>query len=253
MASTELRELLQRCINYYTETEGAFHIGLYNLLFAWGFLGEEICVPDVETIRSLLDNIDLFNIQIEGENITLPEGMALDLGAVGKGYALASCLAILEEYQVSSALLSFGGDVYALGEKQDGSQWRIGIQLPTDSSELAGILTISNEAVLTSGTYERYVEIDGVRYHHILDATTGAPADNELDSVTIICADAEKADVLTTAYFVMGLEKSQQAWRNQDEVEVIWITKDGIIYYTEGLEGRFTVSDGLEYQIITRE
>jgi len=251
--SDTLAGVLSETLEYSRKTDGALNPALYPISFAWGFTTSEQHVPSADTIRSLLPLCSWQNISLSGNTLTMNTGMELDFGAIGKGYITRLCSDELKREGITSALLDLGGNIYTLGSKLDGSSWKIGIQLPfSETGESAGTLTSRDEAIVTSGSYQRYFEEDGRLYHHIIDGSTGYPADNELNSVTIVCADGFQADALSTAYFVMGLDKSEAAWRASEGVDVIWITKDNRIYYTEGLKGRFEVSSGLESEVISR-
>ncbi len=249
-ASEELSEILSDCLAISQKTDGALNIALYPVTQAWGFVSGDYHVPAPTVLSDAMEKIHWQDMQVEGTQIQLPEGMELDLGAVGKGYLTDCCVAILRDNQVESALLDLGGNVYAYGTKEDGSQWRIGIQMPFQDS-LAGSLTVEDEAVVTSGTYQRYFEEEGKRYHHILDSETGYPVENGLESVTIVTENGFWADALSTAFFVMGLEESAAFWQEEfPDVGVIWITSQGEVYCTENLEDRFQPSDGVACQII---
>ena len=152
-------------------------------------------------------------------------------------------LNILKEHNVKSALLNLGGNVHALGSKPDGTPWKIAIKNPLTNSN-AAVISIVNKAVITSGAYERYfIDDNGVKYGHIIDPNTGMPINNELLSVSIIGKDAVLCDALSTSLFVMGLEKSIEYWKKNNDFDAVFITKDGHIYITEGIEDDITLLD----------
>ena len=152
-------------------------------------------------------------------------------------------LNILKEHNVKSALLNLGGNVHALGSKPDGTPWKIAIKNPLTNSN-AAVISIVNIAVITSGAYERYfIDDNGVKYGHIIDPNTGMPINNELLSVSIIGKDAVLCDALSTSLFVVGLEKSIEYWKKNNDFDAVFITKDGHIYITEGIEDDITLLD----------
>ena len=249
-ASQELADILDGCLEISRETGGALNIALYPVTQAWGFTTGDYHVPDAATLSDAMEKIHWEEIEMDGTQVWLPEGMELDLGAVGKGYLTDRCVELLRENQVSSALLDLGGNIYAHGRKEDGTAWRIGIQDPSGQGLVASF-TAEDEAVVTSGTYQRYFEADGKRYHHILDSGTGYPVENGLESVTIVTDNGFLADALSTSLFVLGLEDSVTFWREQyPQVGVVWVTSQGEVYYTENLEDRFTPAGGITSHLV---
>jgi len=251
--SDALAGIIKRSLTFAEETDGALNIALYPIVRAWGFTTENYSVPEQAYLQELFPYTDWTQIQLEGNQITMPAGMALDFGAVGKGYVTDACVDILKEKGITSAILNLGGNIYAMGTKEDGILWNVGVEMPFETDgKRAGILKVQDTAVVTSGNYQRYFEENGKLYHHIIDGKTGYPADNGLSSVTILSKDAFEADALSTAYFVMGQAAAEEDWRRRDGIEVIWITSDHKVYYTEGLKDCFTVTEGLDSEMITR-
>lgn len=228
------------------KTEGALEPTLYPVLRAWGFTTEQKQVPSQEELERLLSLVDYSQISLQGDLLTVPEGMKLDLGAVGKGYAADLATEVLHEQGVESALLSLGGNIQAVGSRPDGTDWRIGIRAPWEEENL-GILQVSDAAVVTSGGYENYFEDDqGNIYWHIIDPSTGFPAHSGLQSVTIIGTDGKTCDALSTALFVMGPEKAEEYWRKNSGFDMLLVTEDNEVILTEGIVDSFVLNDGRE-------
>lgn len=211
-------------------------------------------IPKDKDIKRLLNKINYENIILENNNkVYLKEsGMELDLGGSAKGFAADEAKKILMENGSNSAMIDLGGDLYALGEKPNGEAWRIGVRDPrSENKDYLGVLEIRDKSMVTSGDYERYFEVEGKRYHHIIDPKTGYPVDNDLMSVTIISNSSLEGDVFSTASFIMGLDNGKNFIENQKEIEGIFITKDKNIYLTSGVEDKFTLRDiDGEYKLI---
>ena len=236
--------LVERALELYKKTEGAFDIAIYPVMQAWGFPTQDYHVPDDDTLKEKLALADASKVNYDKDTRKIffdQDGMEIDLGGIAKGYTSSQIMQIYQDCGVTSGLVNLGGNVQALGCKTDGSKWRVAIQSPDDTEEYLGILEIEDQAVITSGGYERYFEKDGVTYHHIIDPAIGYPADSGLISVTIVSDDGTLADGLSTSLFIMGEEKAAQFWReNSDEFEAIMETSDGKLYVTEGIADSLT-------------
>ena len=242
--------IVEEALTLYDMTDGCFDITVYPLVRAWGFYSGETRVPTNSEISALLALVGSDKLTYDGKTLTFQvSDMAIDLGGIAKGYASNKVAGILSEKGVDSAIISLGGNVHALGTKPDGSLWKVAIQDPEDLSSYIGIVEVRDKAVVTSGGYQRFFEEDGVRYHHILDPKTGYPAENGLISVSVVCDDGLLADGLSTALFVMGTDGAISFWRSHsEEFDAIFVTEDGQIRITSGLDGIFT-SD-VDFEVI---
>ncbi len=241
--SKELAGLLADCIELSKASDGAFDIAIGALTKAWNMDGwsaeggEDFHAPSAESLKELLEYCGSEKLKLEGETLFLPDGMGLDFGAVGKGFALTKISALLEkEPDITGAVISVGGSVLTYGEKPDGTNWRIGIANPFDTSACMGVLSLKGQwCVSTSGDYERYVEADGVRYHHILDPASGYPADSGVRGVTILSKDGMLGDGLSTACFILGPKKGAELAQAYG-AEALFILADGELVMTEGMK-----------------
>ena len=214
----------------------------------------EYRIPDNEEIKELLLHTGIENININEDNsvVFAQQGMGIDLGGIGKGYAGQRVHDILAENGVSSALMELGGNICLLGTKPDGSLWRVAIMSPFDTSDRVGVIEAKDVSIVTSGGYQRYFEEDGTTYHHIIDPSTGFPADSGLMSVTIVCSDGLLADALSTALFVMGEDEACRFWRENGGFEMLLVTDDGRIVISSGIEDSFQPEDGYTTEVVSR-
>ena len=242
--SEETAEIISFALEMAQRTGGALDPTIYPVLTAWGFTTDSKQVPSQQQIAQLLEQVGYDRIQLNGSELTVPDGMELDLGAVGKGYTADLVTEILRRHGVTSALISLGGNIQAIGSRPDGSDWRLGIRAPWESGNL-GVLTVSDAAVVTSGGYENYFDDEqGNIYWHILDPSTGYPADSGLQSVTIVGREGKMCDALSTALFVMGAQSAEQYWRENGGFEMLLVTDSGEILITEGIAENFTLNEG---------
>ena len=197
-------------------------------------------IPSAEKIALLLEHTGYKKVSVEGNKIFLPEQMQLDLGAVGKGLVCDKIGEYLQEQTaVNAAIITVGGSVLTFGEKPDGGAWKVAIVHPRKENAYLGTLTLKgNHFVATSGDYERYVEWEGKRYHHIMNPSTGYPADNDVCSVTIVSESGLLSDALSTACFVLGVDKGM-ALAQEYGVQALFVTKDLELVMTEGMKEIF--------------
>lgn len=243
LASEDTAALLEGAERIWKETDGAFDISIYPVMRAWGFPDKEYRVPEPEELKALLDRVDGSQIELDGKRERVVfglDGMEIDLGGIAKGYASNRMMKIFQEYGIESGIVSLGGNVQVLGRKADGENWRVAVRNPEGDGEFLGVLSVNGKAVVTSGGYERYFEQGGKTYHHILNPENGYPADNGLVSVTVVSEDGMLADGLSTALFVMGMERAASFWKSHREAfDAVFLDEEGGLWMTEGLEGAF--------------
>ncbi|WP_449557229.1 FAD:protein FMN transferase [Huaxiibacter chinensis] len=225
--------------------DSAFNLAIGPLVKRWkiGFHGDR--VPPAEEIAALLARTSPQEVILDDETgsvfLTRP-GMEIDLGAIAKGYIADRVRDYLHKEGVTEGLINLGGNLQTLGAREGG--WTVGVKKPFDLPEaLVGTLQVENRSVVTSGTYERYFEQDGRRYHHILNPCTGYPLDNELDSVTIVSPDSLDGDIWTTLIFGMGVERGCAALRARPDIEAIFVTRAKEVILSSMNHFRFTLCD----------
>lgn len=240
--------IVRSALELYESTGGAFDITIAPVEEAWGFYSEEQAVPSEKTLQERLALVGSDALSLEGSTLQAGRpGVKMDLGGIAKGYASDVASETLAQSGISSAVISLGGNVCVLGKNPDGSDWKVAITDPFDASAYLGILSCHDTSVVTSGSYIRYFEQDGISYHHILDPATGYPAASGLVSVSIVCPSGLKADGLSTALFIMGLEQGHAYWqKHSDEFDAIFVLQDGRVYITSGLRDTFTSAYELE-------
>ncbi len=221
----------------------ALDLSLGPIIDVWRKHGETKTVPSPEEIKTALAKCgrDKFSLDTTNHTVTLTADSNLDLGAIAKGYAVDYAASIITKNKaVTSALINAGGNIKVIGTKADGKPWRIGIQDPRNSQEILGILEMKNgQAIATSGDYQRYYEVNGVRYCHILDPATGQPARNAI-STTAVSSSALTADFFSTLLFVLPHEEAISVVENTPQIEAIIVDSKGEIYVSPGLRNTFT-------------
>lgn len=231
--SDETAELLEKGIEYGRLSDGCFDITIDSASRLWNFKNNETKqLPDPDALAEAVTHIDYRSINLEGNTVIVSDPEAkIDLGGIAKGYIADRLKEYLESQDVEHALINLGGNMVAVGNRYDGTDFRIGIQKPFEKTGISlAAVSISDCSVVTSGNYERYFEKDGVIYHHILDPDTGYPVQNDLNQVTVISDYSVDGDALSTTCFALGLDEGMDLIRKLDDIEAVFVTKDGEIH-----------------------
>ena len=246
--------MLELARQMYTTTGGKLNVAMGSVLNIWHNDREAALADQDDTnnrlpaqaeLEAAAQHCSIADLVIDEEAKTVyladPE-MSLDVGSVGKGYAVEMVCQAAQARGLTSALVSVGGNLRAIGKKPDGSQWTGGVENPWNASEVyttdslfGAAINMSDMALVTSGDYQRYFVVDGKRYHHLIDPDTLWPA-AYFNSVTVLCPDSGMADCLTTGLFCMPLEEGQKLVESLDGVEAMWCTPDQQAVASSGWE-----------------
>ena len=252
--SRELLDVIEKS-QYYSElSNDAFDITVSPLVALWGFFDEKGHVPSNKEIERLLPAVSYKNIIINKRDNPPKPGTIffknaqtqIDLGAIGKGYAVDKALEVIQKFGIDNACINLGGNIYVLGTPAGKNVWKIGVQHPRNKDEILGYLELENEATATSGDYERFFEIGGKRYSHIIDPKTGMPVSGTI-SVTIVAPTGTEVDGLSTTIFVLGPEKGLKLMEKIPGADALiaYEEKDGkiAITMTKGFQYKFKKSN----------
>lgn len=232
----ETAELLKTALEYSERTGGKFDVTVGRLTSLWDFKSESPVLSAPDKIDSALRQTGYRNLSVDGNTVTVRNGVQVDLGGIAKGYIADRCAAFLKENGVERAIINLGGNVLVLGSKDGSTPWTVGIQRPfADRNEIVGSVQVSDYSVATSGVYERFFEKDGVIYHHILDPETGYPVSNGLESVTILSRSSVTADALSTSAFLLGKDRAAELVESLPDTEAIFIDSAGQVTVTSGI------------------
>ncbi len=242
--SDETAEILNISKSASETTDGAFDITVMPVLKLWGFNDGRYGVAADDDIKAFLPFVNYKDVSVNGNTVTKSVNTQVSLGGIAKGYLGDELLKIAKSHG-AVALLSLGGNIVLCGNKANSEKWKVGIQNPEDTESLACSFECDGgKSVVTSGAYERYFEYGGKEYHHIIDPKTGYPAESDLTSVTVIGENGALCDAYSTALFVMGKEKSVEFAKEHNEFEFVFISKDGKMFATDGVENIKTENNG---------
>ena len=254
--SPETYEVVKEAIKYSKLSDGNFDVSIGPVSDLWSIGKKDARVPEKSEIDALLPLIDYKNVEVkeikletdqdgDGKNETFDKeytvflkkkGMKIDLGAIAKGFAADQVALYLKASDVEKAIINLGGNIKTIGD------FNIGLKNPIENAnDSFASVKVSNKSVVTSGVYERFVEKDGKKYHHILNPADGYPFDNNLLSVSIISDKSINCDALSTSAFALGLEDGKKMIESIDNVEAVFVTKDKKVYLTKGFKDEFEI------------
>lgn len=225
--SDDLTSLIKYGIDVYTKTNGLVNIAMGNVTSVWKkYLNDGKKVPSDSELSSL--NININDIVLEGNKFLKKSDVKLDLGAIAKGYVTEEVGNYLESKKIDKYLINAGGNV-KVGKSYKDGKYVIGIENPNDTNKMYKKINVENKSVVTSGDYQRYYEVNGIRYNHIINPKTRFPANN-VKSVTVICDNSKDADMYSTYLFLLSLEEALDYVNNTDNLEaVFYVNEDNII------------------------
>lgn len=226
-------------------TEGSVNIAMGSILSLWHACREQAkkapenaTIPDTDALAEARNHVDINALLLDeaaGTVFFSDPLLRLDVGAVAKGYAVEQVAKALEKQGISGYVMNVGGNVRALGEKADGSPWTVGVEHPEAGKDYLARLSLCGESLVTSGSYQRYYTVGGVRYHHIIDPDTGMPAKG-FSSVSVVCPSSALADALSTALFCMSLEEGRSLIESLSDTEALWLHEDRTVTVSSSFE-----------------
>jgi len=241
--SDEVYDVILAGKEYSERAKGSFDISIGSLTSLWHIGYPDERKPLQSEIDAVLPLINYQNIELNEEEHTVflkNKGMKLDLGAIAKGYIADQAVCVLNSNKVTTAIINLGGNIYVMGNNPSGNKWTIGIQDPFSAREnIVGNISVSNKSVVTSGIYERYLEVDGVKFHHLLNPKDGYPIHNDIAGITIISDKSIDGDALSTSLFTKGIKEALNYIEKMEGVEAIFVSRDKKIYMTPGIKNNF--------------
>ena len=252
--SRETYDVLSEAVEFSRRFPGCFDVTVGPLVSLWKVGRGSLAQPDDARIKQALTLVNYRDLILDCGKMTAGlrnAGQSVDLGGIGKGVAGDRIAEVFKRFGISSAYSNLGGNVVTVGAKPDGSPWQIGIQHPRQENSLIGSVAVVDQTVVTSGDYQRYFTDDqGKRRHHILNPTTGYPAESGLISVTIVTDRSAVADLLSTIVFVAGMEKGLEFLRSFPRTEAVFVDADVRVFVTKGLKDRFQAAESIAVTIL---
>ena len=247
IVSKETFYVIQKSIKYCSLSKGAFDITIRPIVALWGIGKAGQQIPPINEIKENLKFVNYKNIVIDKNTSSIllkNEKQEIDVGGIAKGYAADEVKNIILKNGIKSALINLGGNILSMGTKEDGMPWNVGIQDPTRTrGEFVLTISVVSKSVVTSGNYERFFDLNGKRFHHIINPITGYPSDSDIISATIISDNSIDGDGLSTGVYIMGVPKAIKLIEGIEGVDAILITKSKEVYVTSGMIGNFTITN----------
>lgn len=250
----ETFNILARSLELSAICDGNFDITIAPLVNLWNIGKNTFTQPSINEIKQVLELVNYRDLILDASSkkvgLSRPR-QAIDLGGIGKGYTGDCILEIFRDFGVTSAYSNLGGNVVTLGAKPDGTPWNIGIQHPRLVDSLIGSLAVIDRSIVTSGSYQRFSNDSlGNQFHHIIDPATGYPVESGLVSVTIVSDNSMTADVLSTALFVMGINRGMELLMSFPKTEAILMDSEEKVFVSKGLKGLFQSNKNILYTIL---
>ncbi|MBC1522014.1 FAD:protein FMN transferase [Listeria aquatica] len=238
--------LIKEGLKFSAQTGGSKDITIGPITSLWHIGFPDARKPSQSEIDERLPLIGYKNVELNDQNKTVylkKKGMELDLGGIAKGFIADEVKKVFKENGVTTAIIDLGGNILLEGESPKGKDWNVGIQDPfSPRNTILGKLPETDKSIVTSGIYERYLEVDGKKYHHLFDPTTGYPFDNDVAGVTIISKKSITGDGLSSAAFSKGIDEGLAFIEKHKGVEAIFVSKEKKVYITSGLKGKFELT-----------
>lgn len=253
--SDDVYRLTEDSLYYSKDSKGGFDLTIGPITSLWHIGFDDARKPEQKEIDEKLKFVDYEKVKLNKKDHTVyleEKGMELDLGAIAKGFITDEAIKVLKENGVTTAIVDLGGNVFVLGDSTKGKngEWKVGIQDPNEArNTIAGSVKEKNMSLVTSGIYERNLEVDGKLYHHLFNSKTGYPFENEIAGVTIISKTSVAGDGLSTGVFSMGLKNGMEYVESRGDIEAIFITKDDHIYLSSGIKDNFELNEESPYKI----
>ncbi|GAA0053801.1 UNVERIFIED_CONTAM: FAD:protein FMN transferase [Streptococcus canis] len=235
-------------------SHGKFDISIGAVTNLWR-IGDDVArLPGKEEIEAALPYINYRHIHLNDKDRTvfIEKGMTLELGAISKGYIADGVKTILKKHRVNTAIINLGGNVLVLGTspKNPKEGWNVGVQNPDQvRGDTVGTVHLKDQSIVTSGIYERFLEVNGKKYHHIIDPKTGYPVENNISGVTVYTKTSLQGDELSTTLFLLGIKDGLKFINKMNHVEAVFIDKTKGVHLSKGLKDKFTLTNK-EYHII---
>lgn len=255
VVSEEVYELIKIAADYSDTLDGQFNYAIGPITNLWRIGFDDARKPSQEEIDDALQRVDFNKVSFNDNDrsVYLEEaGMELDLGAIAKGYITDKVKNLFEAEGVTTAIIDLGGNVYVMGASpvREGDVWNVGIQDPfAERGESIGSTEQSNRSIVTSGIYERFLEVDDKVYHHLMNPKTGYPFDNEIAGVSIISETSVDGDATSTLVFALGIEEGLEYVNGREDIEAVFVSKDKEVYLSDGLKDNFQLLKD-EYTIV---
>ncbi|MBF0777991.1 FAD:protein FMN transferase [Streptococcus cuniculi] len=246
-------ELIEQALEMGEKSKGRFDVSIGAVNNLWKIGSEDARKPSDEEIKAALPHINYKDVQLDKKNqtVAVKEGMILELGAISKGYIADGLKKLFASKGITTAIINLGGNVVVMGSSPAHKEgWKVGVQ---DPDEVRGIVVgsvyVTDGSVVTSGIYERYLEVDGAIYHHILDPETGYPVENNISGVTVFTKTSTQGDALSTTLFLLGIDKGMEFIDQLEDVEAVFVDKERGVHLSKGLKNRFELSNE-EYHLV---